>query len=70
MVLGHANGIAIMKCQCDKCNCTREFEPVNREKLLNTVQHGRLDQKEIAFAIKRLDSTLCELCFLGKHDEL
>lgn len=56
-----------MKCQCNECLCTEEFEPIDRERLLNTIQHGRLDQKQIAFAIKRLDSTICEKCFVGKH---
>ncbi|MBM3904431.1 MAG: hypothetical protein FJ357_04800 [Thaumarchaeota archaeon] len=55
-----------MKCQCS-CNCSAEFEPIDREKLLNTIQHGRLDKKQIEFAMKRLDSIICETCFVGKH---
>lgn len=55
-----------MKCHCD-CSCQEEFEPVTGEKLLNTIQHGRLDKKQIEFAMKRLDSKICENCFTGKH---
>lgn len=56
-----------MKCQCVKCSCNAEFVPVDREKLLNTIQHGRLEQKQIDFAMKRLDSKICENCFVGIH---
>ena len=56
-----------MKCQCDRCHCDAEFEQVDRERLLNTVQHGRLDKKQIEFAMSRIDSVLCEKCFLGSH---
>lgn len=55
-----------MKCHCN-CSCQEEFEPVTGEKLLNTIQHGRLDKKQIEFAVKRLDSKICENCFAGKH---
>ncbi|MEM2160130.1 MAG: hypothetical protein QXN55_04160 [Candidatus Nitrosotenuis sp.] len=55
-----------MRCQCE-CLCDQEFEPIDREKLLNTIQHGRLDKKQIEFAMKRLDSKICEKCFVGKH---
>ncbi|AJZ75424.1 hypothetical protein SU86_002390 [Candidatus Nitrosotenuis cloacae] len=56
-----------MKCQCEKCHCSEEFEPIDKENLLNTIQHGRLDKKQIEFAMKRLDNVLCEKCFLNKH---
>lgn len=56
-----------MKCQCEKCHCDREFEPVDMEKLLNTIQHGRLDKKQTEFAMKRIDVMICEKCFVGRH---
>lgn len=37
------------------------------EKLLNTIQHGRLDKKQIEFAMKRIDAKICEKCFVGRH---
>jgi hypothetical protein len=56
-----------MRCQCEKCNCKQEFEPINQEELLNVIQHGRLDQKQIDIALKRIGSKLCEKCFIGNH---
>ncbi len=56
-----------MRCQCEKCNCKQEFEPINQEELLNVIQHGRLDQKQIDFALKRIGNKLCEKCFNGNH---
>ena len=29
--------------------------------------HGRLNPKQIEFAKKRLGSSICEQCFVGKH---
>lgn len=56
-------------CQCDKCMCDEEFDSIDKEHLLNTIQHGRLDQKQIDFAMKRIDSNLCEKCFIGIHSK-
>jgi len=59
--------IKSMICHCEKCNCNEEFEPIDQEHLLNVIQHGRLDQKQIDFAMKQIDSKLCERCFIGNH---
>ena len=56
-----------MKCQCKNCNCKEEFEPIDSEELLNVIQHGRLNQKQIDFAKKRIGSKLCEKCFGKNH---
>ena len=56
-----------MKCKCKNCNCNVEFEPIDQEELLNAIQHGRLNQKQIDFAKKRIKSELCENCFIGNH---
>ncbi len=54
-------------CQCEKCDCHIEFESINQEELLNVIQHGRLNPKQIEFAKKRLGSKICDRCFVGKH---
>ena len=56
-----------MKCQCHECDCHEEFEPLDSEQFLNVIQHGRLNKKQIEFAKKRLDTKICEKCFVGKH---
>jgi len=56
-----------MICQCEKCNCKQVFEEINHEELLNVIQHGRLIQKQIDWAKKRIDSKICERCFSGNH---
>ena len=56
-----------MRCQCPDCGCQEEFEPLDKEQLLNVIQHGRLNPKQIEFAIKRIGSTICEKCIVGKH---
>lgn len=56
-----------MGCQCSECSCLIEFEPIDKERLLNTIQHGKLDKKQIDLAMKRLDSKVCERCFVGRH---
>ena len=56
-----------MRCKCTDCDCQEEFEPIDKEHLLNVIQHGRLNQKQIDFAKKRIGSTICERCFVGKH---
>ena len=58
-----------MKCQCGKCNCHVDFEHIDKEHLLNVIQHGRLNPKQIEFAKKRIGSMICEGCFLGKHQK-
>ena len=57
----------ILRCQCTECDCHREFESIDKEELLNVIQHGRLNSKQIEFAKKRLGSSICEQCFVGKH---
>jgi len=59
--------LEIIRCQCSKCDCHKEFESIDGEELLNVIQHGRLNPKQIEFAKKRLGSTICENCFVGKH---
>ena len=54
-------------CQCVKCNCKVNFETVEGEELLNLIQHGRLNDEQIAFLKTRVESKICKECFLGKH---
>jgi hypothetical protein len=56
-----------IRCQCNDCECHKEFDSINKEELLNVIQHGRLNQKQIDFANKRIGSKICEDCFVGKH---
>jgi hypothetical protein len=56
-----------IKCQCHDCKCQIEFDLINKEELLNVIQHGRLNEKQIEFAKKRIGSKICEECFVGKH---
>lgn len=59
----------ILRCQCLICDCRIEFESIDKEELLDIIQHGRLNPKQTAFAKKkkRLGSSICEQCFVGKH---
>lgn len=57
----------IIQCNCSECDCHKEFESISKEELLNVIQHGRLNQKQIKFAKKRIGSKICERCFEGKH---
>ena len=57
----------MLRCQCTECDCHKEFESIDKEELLNAIQHGRLNPKQIEFAKKRLGSSICEQCFVGKH---
>ncbi len=59
--------LVILQCQCKKCDCHQEFESIDKEELLNVIQHGRLNPKQIEFAKKRIGSMICERCFVGKH---
>ena len=59
--------LEVLICQCKKCDCHREFESIDKEELLNVIQHGRLNPKQIEFAKKRLGSKICDRCFVGKH---
>jgi hypothetical protein len=56
-----------IRCKCIECDCHIEFESINREELLNVIQHGRLNPKQIEFAKKRIGSMICESCFVRKH---
>jgi len=62
--------LEIITCSCTECDCHREFESINKEELLNVIQHGRLNSKQIAFAKKRLGSSICEQCFSGRHQKV
>jgi len=53
--------------KCSKCECQEEFEIIDQEQLLNAIQHGRLNPKQIEFAKKRIGNMVCERCFAGKH---
>ena len=56
-----------IRCKCSKCECQEEFEIIDQEQLLNAIQHGRLNPKQIEFAKKRIGNMICERCFAGKH---
>ncbi len=55
-----------IKCQCS-CNCTEEFESIDKELLLNLITHGRVDAKRAEYLTSRVGSKLCKNCFTGKH---
>ena len=54
-------------CECEKCNCKVNFEIIDGEELLNLIQHGRLNEEQIAFLKTRVGRRDCKQCFLGKH---
>ncbi len=56
-----------INCQCTDCNCIEEFEVIKTEELLNLIQHGRLNEKQIAFLKTRIDSKKCKNCHVGNH---
>ncbi|KAF6242170.1 hypothetical protein C6988_09785 [Nitrosopumilus sp. b1] len=56
-----------INCQCTECNCNENFEIVETEELINLIQHGRLNQEQIAFLKTRVGSRICKYCFTGKH---
>ena len=39
-----------LRCKCTECDCHKEFESINGEELLNVLQHGGLNPKQIEFA--------------------
>ena len=55
----------ILWCQWTECDCHREFESIEGEEILNVIQHDRLNPRQIEFAKKRLDSSICEQCFVN-----
>jgi hypothetical protein len=57
----------ILRCNCTQCKCHIAFESIDKEEILNVIQHGRLNSKQVEFAKKRLGSSICERCFIGKH---
>ncbi len=57
-----------IQCQCPKCDCQEEFEPIETESLLNAIQHGRLNQGQIDFLKSRVGSNTCKRCFCGQHN--
>lgn len=59
-----------IRCKCSKCECKEEFEVIAHEHLLNAIQHGRLNPKQIEFAKKRIGDMVCAQCFAGKHGHL
>ena len=54
-------------CECTECNCQKKFEIIETEELLNLIQHGRLNDEQIAFLNTRVGRKDCKECFLGKH---
>jgi len=54
-------------CECIKCNCQKKFEIIGTEELLNLIQHGRLNDEQIAFLKTRVGRRDCKECFLEKH---
>ena len=62
--------LEVITCRCTECDCHREFESINQEDLLNVIQHGRLNSKQVAFAKKRLGISICEQCFTGNHQKV
>jgi len=56
-----------MDCQCTECDCKVNFEIIEGEELLNLIQHGRLDDKQIAFLKTRVGSKICKQCFVSNH---
>ena len=58
---------AKINCQCDECPCSEEFEPIDKEMLLNLITHGRVDTKRAEYLTSRVGSKLCKNCFTGKH---
>ncbi len=58
---------SVINCECGKCNCSREFETINGEELLNLIQHGRLIPEQSTFLKSRVGSKLCKFCFIDEH---
>jgi len=56
-----------ISCECSKCNCQEKFETIETEELLNLIQHGRLNQEQIAFLKTRIGNRTCKQCFIEKH---
>ena len=54
-------------CKCSDCNCQKEFEIIEIEELLNLIQHGRLNQKQIEFLKTQMKSKLCKECSTRNH---
>ena len=44
-----------------------EFEPIDRELLLNLITHGRVNSDRAKYLSSRIGSTLCKDCFSGIH---
>lgn len=38
-----------INCQCSNCECSEEFESIDRELLLNLITHGRIDEKRAEY---------------------
>lgn len=56
-----------INCQCSDCKCTEKLEVVKTEELLNLIQHGRLNEKQIKFLKTRVGSKKCKNCHVGNH---
>lgn len=61
--------LSFIQCQCNKCDCKREFEQIDKELLLNLITHGRVDEKRAEYLKNRIGSKLCKNCFLENHTE-
>ena len=57
----------MIRCQCKICGCFEEFEPIDKELLLNLITHGRVDPKRAEYLSNRVGSNLCKKCFTGNH---
>lgn len=57
----------IINCECDKCDCHKEFESIDGEELLNLIQHGRLDSQKATYLKSKVGSKLCKSCFIDQH---
>ncbi len=59
----------LTRCSCNICNCTEEFEIIDKEEFLNLVIHGRLEQSQINSIKKRIGIDICKNCLLENHTD-
>ena len=57
-----------IKCKCQKCDCHEEFDVVEKETLLNAVNHGWItNQEQIKFLKDQAEIQICKNCYFGRH---
>ena len=57
-----------IKCSCTKCSCKNEFEIIEKEMLLNALNHGWIkNQKQIEYLKNQNSKKICEKCFFEEH---